>query len=147
MVNITKFDKILVILSDAKMVTMYVPTGVVYNCFVLKPDIKNKSAYYNIRMVGWAGFAVQVGSLGMSGLATQLMTVFIMVVATIPTHFHVGCEEDIIETRLSAAKGNFGPGRSGRKDVYSALELEEHEEGSNLAWNSMPHKITERQGV
>jgi hypothetical protein len=135
-------EKILVILSDAKMVTMYVPAGVVYCCFVSKPDIKKKSLYYNVRMIGWAGFAVQVVSLGMSGLATQLVTVSVMVVATIATHFHIGCEEEIIGTKLSAAKGGFGPRRPRRKDVYAALGLEEHEEESMLAWNLMPHKTT-----
>jgi hypothetical protein len=135
-------EKILVILSDAKMVTMYVPTGIVYCCFVSKPDIKKKIVYYNIRMVGWAGFAVQVVSLGMSGLATQLVTVSVMVVATIATHFHIGCKEEIVGTKLGAAKEGFGPERSRRKDVYAALGLEEHEEESMLAWNLMPHKTT-----
>ncbi|KAF2437269.1 hypothetical protein P171DRAFT_437875 [Karstenula rhodostoma CBS 690.94] len=137
-----KIEKILVILSDARMVTMYVPANVVYRCFVSKPDLKHKRLYYNIRMVGWAGFAVQVVSLGMSGLATQLVTVSIMVMATIATHFHIGCQEEIVATRLCAAKGEFGPNRTRRKDVYAALELEGHEEESMLAWNLMPHKTT-----
>lgn len=135
-------EKILVILSDAKMVTMYVPAGVVYACFVPKPNIKRPLLYYSIRMIGWVGFAVQVVSLGMSGLATQLITVSIMVIATIATHFHIGCEEEIVGTRLYATKGDFGRDRSKRKAVYAALELEEYEEQSMLAWNLMPHKTT-----
>ncbi|KAJ4297488.1 hypothetical protein N0V90_005380 [Kalmusia sp. IMI 367209] len=137
-----KEEKILVILSDAKMVTMHVPEGVVYSCFVSKPGVKNKSAYYAVRMIGWIGFTVQVVSLGMSGLATQLITVFLMVVSTVVTHFHVGCDEGIIGTRLRAVRKDFPPERSRRRDVYVALELEEHEEESMLAWNLMPHKTT-----
>ena len=137
-----KEEKILVILSDAKMVTMYVPSGIVYSCFVSKPDIEKKAMYYKVRMLGWGGFAVQVVSLGMSGLATQLITVFLMVVATIAIHFHIGCNEEMVGACLRARKGDFGPKRPRRKDVYAVLGLESHEEESMLAWNLMPHKKT-----
>jgi hypothetical protein len=137
-----KEEKVLVVLSDAKMVTMYVPYNIVYSCFVSKPNVRRKGMYYGIRMLGWAGFAVQVISLGMSGLATQIITVSLMVVSTIATHLRVGCQDDLIGTRLHAHRCDFPPERPKRKDIYVALDLKEHEEESMLAWNLMPHKST-----
>jgi hypothetical protein len=53
-------EKILVVLADAEMVTMYVPSKIAYSCFISKPNVKEKKLYYSVRMVGWAGFTVQV---------------------------------------------------------------------------------------
>ena len=141
MTNVTE-EKILVVLADAKMVTMYVPSNIAYSCFISKPSIKNKRAYYSIRMVGWAGFTVQVVALGMSGLATQLITVSLMIISTIMTHFGIGCDDNIIGRRLRAEKYDLGPERARRQDVYVALNLEKHEEDSMLAWNLMPHRTS-----
>jgi hypothetical protein len=78
------------------MVTMYVPSNITYSCFVSNPGIKNKKAYYSARMIGWAGFTVQVVALVMSGLATQLITVFSIIVSTVMTHYGIGCDDSII---------------------------------------------------
>ena len=137
-----KEEKILVVLADARMVSMYVPSNIVYSCFVSKPEIQRKSLYYCVRMIGWAGFAVQVVALGMSGLATQIITVSVMVSATIMTHFRVGSDDSIVGSRLHAERYDYGRLRARRKDVYVALELERHEEHSMLAWNLMPHKTS-----
>jgi hypothetical protein len=141
MINATE-EKILVVLADAKMVTMYVPSNITYSCFISKPSIKNKKAYYGVRMVGWTGFTVQVVALGMSGLATQLITVFLMIISTVMTHYGIGCDDSIIGRRLRAEQYDLGPGRARRQDVYVALNLEKHEEDSMLAWNLMPHRTS-----
>jgi hypothetical protein len=135
-------EKILVVLADAEMVTMYVPSNIAYSCFISKPNVKEKKLYYSVRMVGWAGFTVQFVSLGMSGLATQLITVFLMIISTVMTHFDIGCDDGIIGRRLRAEQHNLGPERERRQDVYVALNMERHEEDGMLAWNLMPHRTS-----
>ncbi|KAF2191658.1 hypothetical protein K469DRAFT_555250 [Zopfia rhizophila CBS 207.26] len=130
--------KFLVILPDAKMITMYAPWDIVKTCFIDNPLPANPRLYYIIRMMGWAGFAVQAITLGMSGLATQIVTVFIMVISTLLTHFKAGCDDHIVGTRLRAQLQKLEMKR--RQDVYVALQLEDYEEESMLQWNLMPHK-------
>ncbi|KAF2705091.1 hypothetical protein K504DRAFT_494443 [Pleomassaria siparia CBS 279.74] len=140
--HIPEEEKILVILANAKMVTMYVPLNIVFSCFIPKPEIEKEISYYTIRMIGWIGFTLQVISLGMSGLATQLITVVVMLVSTVLTHFRVGCDDNIIGQRLRADRCDFEHTKTRRQDVYVELELESHEEDSLLQWNLMPHRTS-----
>ncbi|KAF7513249.1 hypothetical protein GJ744_010645 [Endocarpon pusillum] len=131
-------SKFLVVLSDSRMIAMHAPSGLVQACFVQKPQPQDPRLYYTVRMIGWASFAVQAVSLGMSGLATQIITVLLMVSATVLMHFQVGCDDTIIGRRLKAQQHERGGTR--RQDLYVSLQLEEHEEESMLRWNLMPHK-------
>ncbi|KAL8939166.1 MAG: hypothetical protein Q9211_002860 [Gyalolechia sp. 1 TL-2023] len=131
-------SKFLVVLADSRMISMYAPSGLVQACFVQKPQPQDPRRYHTVRMIGWASFAVQAVSLGMSGLVTQIITVSLMVSATVLMHFRVGCNDTIIGTGLTAKLEAQGHGR--RQDIYVSLQLNEHEEESMLQWSLMPHK-------
>jgi hypothetical protein len=92
----------LVFLNDGKLVTMYAPPNLIKNCFIDKPVLLNKRLYKMMRGIGWIGFTAHVITIGMSSLATQIVTVFLMVVPTVLTAFKIECDDSVIGSRLKA---------------------------------------------
>jgi hypothetical protein len=133
----------LVLLNDGKFVTMYATPNLVKACFIYKPVPPNKSLYKMTRNIGWIAFTAHVISIGMSGVATQLVTVFLIVVPTVLTIFKFGCDESLIGSRLKAKIETIGQGSDKRMDTYISLHLSEKEEKSMLEWSLMPHTDNE----
>lgn len=130
----------LVFLNDGKLVTMYAPPNLIKNCFIDKPVPPNKRLYKIVRGIGWIGFTAHVITIGMSGLATQIVTVFLIVVPTVLTVFKVGCDDSVIGSRLKAEISTTGQVGERRQDTYLALDLSDAQETSMVAWSLMPHK-------
>jgi hypothetical protein len=135
--------RFLVLLNDGKLVTMYATPNLIKACFIDKPVPPNKHLYKITRNIGWIAFTAHVISIGMSGLVTQLLTVFLIVVPTVLTVFKFGCDESLIGSRLKAKIGTAGKGSEKRMDTYINLCLSEAEEKSMLEWSLMPHKDNE----
>lgn len=137
----TQQAKLLVILNDAKAVTMTAPAGLVKPCFIFKPQPPNESLYEFARNIGWLAFTAHVISIGMSGLATQIVTVVLIVLPTVLTVRKWGCDNDeIIGTRLRATVTLNHDESARRQDAYVALRLTEEEDDSMVDWNLMPHR-------
>jgi hypothetical protein len=132
--------RFLVFLNDGKLVTMNATPGLVKDCFVDKPVPPNKALYKIMRAIGWIGFTAHVITIGMSGLATQIVTVFLIVVPTVLTVFKLGCDESLIGSRLKANISTTGQQGERRQDTYIKLELSDAEEKSMVEWSLMPHK-------
>lgn len=130
----------LVFLNDGKLVTMYAPPNLIKNCFIDKPVPSNKRLYKMMRGIGWIGFAAHVITIGVSGLATQIVTVFLIVVPTVLTIFKIGCDDSVIGSRLKAEISTTGQVGERRQDTYLALDLSDAQETSMVAWSLMPHK-------
>lgn len=130
----------LVVLNDGKLVTMNAPPNLVKNCFIDKPMPLNRSLYTIMRGIGWIGFTAHVITIGLSALATQIVTVFLIVIPTVITIFKVGCDDSEIGARLKAEISTTGQSGERRQDSYLALGLSDAEETSMLAWSLVPHK-------
>lgn len=88
-------SKILIITADAKVITMLVPKQFMKppSPFIAQLNPRHRFWYAVMRWLGWVAFAVQVISLGMAQLATQLITVFLMVVPTVLHISKLGCDD------------------------------------------------------
>ena len=88
-------NKILIITTDARAVTMLVPGELLKppSCFIANLNPDQPQLYSVMRWCGWVAFAVQVVTIGMSDLATQLVTVFLLVVPTVLYVNKFGCDD------------------------------------------------------
>ncbi|KAF7534081.1 hypothetical protein G7054_g6529 [Neopestalotiopsis clavispora] len=91
------------------------------------------------RGFGWLAFAVQIVAIGQASLSTQIITVFVMVLASLLTVFHIGerCRGQIgsyikIEQQSIQAKG--------RLDVYAKLLPTSEEERYMTKRGLLPDK-------
>ena len=134
--------KCFITFNDGKQINMYAPQKLVKAVFIDKPAVNQRSwlaPYFVMRMVGWIGFSAHVITIGMSGLATQIVTVFIIVVSTAMTVFKFGCKDNLIGSKLHAEIRRPGPGESERRqDAFIDLGLTDAEEGDMKFWNQMP---------
>ena len=148
--------KFLVILADSTAIKMTAPSDLIKLCFIQKPWVRNPNLYLYVRMFGWIGFGVHIISIGMSGLATQIITVFMMVVASVLTAFKFGCDENFVGCFLYAnirtaatindrqwlsEEEREKDGLGKRRDIYIELDLSWKEEMSMLDWNLFPHRF------
>ena len=134
--------KCFITFNDGKQINMYAPQKLVKAVFIDKPAINQRSwlsPYFVMRMVGWIGFAAHVITIGMSGLATQIVTVFLIVVSTSMTVFKFGGKDNLIGSKLHAEILRPGPGESERRqDAFIDLGLTDAEEEDMKFWNQMP---------
>jgi hypothetical protein len=93
--NGTEPAKVLIIMNDAKAVTMMVPRDLLAppSVFIFNLEPPNRLLYGIARWLGWITFAVQVVTIGMADLATQIVTVFLLVFPTILFIARLGCDD------------------------------------------------------
>ena len=129
----------LIVLNDNHLVTMFAPAKVIKNVFIDKPEPPNPFIYKCFRALGWIAFSGHVITLGMSGLATQMVTVFLIVVPTVITVMRWGSIEDVVGTKLRALIDKPPQRSNTRQDAYIALNMSKKEEISMQNWNLVPH--------
>ncbi len=93
--NGTEPAKVLIIMNDAKAVTMIIPRDLLAppSVFIANLDPQNRALYGIARWLGWIAFAVQVITIGMADLATQIVTVALLVVPTVLFVARLGCDD------------------------------------------------------
>ena len=101
----SELAKIMIVMSDAKAVTMFIPHKLIIPVFVNnpKPDIEWLYAFF--RWVGWAAFAVHIVSIGLAKLAAQMYTVALLVIPTVLICWKVGCDDSRWDRRLRRFSG------------------------------------------
>jgi len=125
-----KWDRLIIVLSDARAVIVRMPACLVVDCFVFNPkppnatnetkraksmpprqkpqDKKPVSDPLQIRMyrvfrgVGWLAFGAHVITIGMSTLVSQIVTVVIIVLPTILMVMGFGSDDLRVGSRLQA---------------------------------------------
>ncbi|RSM09134.1 hypothetical protein CEP52_004253 [Fusarium oligoseptatum] len=90
----------IVILDDSKAVTVKAPAYLMGGVFTRNPDIPNPRLYAFTRWVGWLAFAAHILSLGSAALHTQIITVVVIITATILTCYKFGCDDSKIWASL-----------------------------------------------
>ena len=107
--------KFLVIMNDAKAVTMIIPRDLLAppSVFIANLEPRNRALYGVARWLGWLAFAVQVITIGMADLATQIVTVTLLVIPTVLFVARLGCDDskwwkntaNFVRKRLPASIG------------------------------------------
>ena len=92
--------KILIVMSDSKAVTMFIPEQLIISVFVnnTKPCIK--WLYESFRWMGWAAFAVHIITIGLAELVTQMYTIAILIIPTVLLCWKIGCDDSRKDRRL-----------------------------------------------
>ncbi|KAJ9615094.1 hypothetical protein H2200_001168 [Cladophialophora chaetospira] len=87
--------KVLIIQSDSKAVTFWMPNQLVIppSLFIEGPIILNPKTYFIVRSIGWLAFAVHIIAIGMAMLSTQLYTVVLIVLPTLLIIKKTGCDD------------------------------------------------------
>jgi hypothetical protein len=87
--------KVLIVQSDSKAVTFWMPNELLIppSLFIEGPIIQNPTTYGVFRAIGWVAFAVHIVAIGMADLATQIYTVFLIVVPTLLLVQKTGCDD------------------------------------------------------
>lgn len=136
--------KTLCLLSNGRAVTLLAPRGMVTGCFLTTPQPWDNSLYNAVRSVGWLAFGCHVICIGQSTLFIQLLTVALILVATIVDVNGFGCDEHQIGRCISVLRENSSIGDDTRTSAYVRLELSSEEEATMLAWALLPRPTNQR---
>jgi hypothetical protein len=88
--------KVIVVTEDSKVITLAVPGYLTKLVFAINPQPPNRYIYRACQCIGWSFFAVHVISIGMAALYTQIVSVVVIMVATVLVAHRVGCEDSQI---------------------------------------------------
>jgi hypothetical protein len=100
--DLDNISTLLVIMDDSKAITMKAPDYLIVPVFASTSKIPNPRWYTTMRWIGWAAFAVQVVSLGMSTFLVQACTVVLLLVSSVLTIFKCGCADSTIWKTLAS---------------------------------------------
>ena len=132
--------KILCHLADGRAVTLLAPRGVVKSCFLTTPRSRMKNLYDTVRALGWLGFGCHVICIGQSTLFIQILTVVIMVTATVLHVRGFGCNDLQLGRRTEIYRVDSPHDDDRRTIAYIRLGLSREEEKNMLAWSLFPQR-------
>ncbi|PYH71694.1 uncharacterized protein BO88DRAFT_433646 [Aspergillus vadensis CBS 113365] len=88
-------NKILIITPDSNILTMYVPGNLIIPVFIRNPIPSSPKLYDMFCWVAWAAFCVQVITLGMAVLATQMYVVLLITMPSMLICRGFGCDDTV----------------------------------------------------
>lgn len=77
--------KVIIITDNSQAMTVIAPAYLIRSIFMAHPKIPNPRLYRILRMIAWVACAVHVIYIDMAALYTQIMTVVIIISATVLT--------------------------------------------------------------
>lgn len=134
------FVKAFCLLADGRAVTLLAPRGLVVNCFLTTPRPFDNFLYNATRAVGWLAFGCQVICIGQATLFIQILTIVIMLTATVLYVRGIGCEDHHVAGRILVHRDEPEEKLDSRTLAYARLEMSDEEEASMLAWALMPQR-------
>lgn len=134
--------KVFLTTPTGKAVSIYAPRLIVTDCLLTTPRPPEPRLYNIIRTVGWVAFGAHVISLGMTVLFNQILSVCILLAATVLVVQQVGDRQDRVGSYLSFNISVAG-GNEFRAAAFARLRLSENEENSMIQWNLFPHRSNE----
>ena len=132
------------LLADGKAVTLLAPRGMVTKCFLTTPQPESPRLYSIVRYLGWMAFTCHIICIGQSTLFMQILTVVLMVVATVVQVRGIDCDELQLGRHISIYRKNQCPGKDTRTIAYTRLELSSDEEATMLSWSLFPQLSNQR---
>ncbi|KAI1499751.1 hypothetical protein F5X99DRAFT_269136 [Biscogniauxia marginata] len=136
-----EYVKVLITLPNGKVVTVYTTRGIVIDCLLTTPRPPNPKLYSVSRVAGWFAFGVHVISLGMASLFSQIISVILLISATILVVRQIGTDRKRIGRRMVFER--FDSQAEFRAATYARLDLTMNEEDSMVLWNLFPHRSNE----
>jgi hypothetical protein len=133
----------LLITPSDKAVTIYAPCGIITEVLLTNPKPPHPRLYLFARALGWLGFACHVVSLGMAALVNQLITVAIIITATVLVANRVCCDEPHIGSEIEVQRFDETLGNDKRSRTYLRIDLSQSEEDAMLAWGLFPQRSNE----
>jgi len=134
--------KVFLTMPTGQAVTIIASRGTIINGLLTTPRPPNPSLYKFLRMMGWVAFACHVISLGMTCLFGQLLSVVVLIGATVLKIHHYQDDKSCIGSALVMQRID-EPGRDFRAAAYARLQLSQKEEESMMQWNLFPHTSNE----
>ena len=136
--------KILCQLADGRAVTLLAPRGIVRSCFLTTPHSQTKNLYDTVRALGWLSFGCHVICIGQSTLFIQILTVVIMVTATVLHVRGLGCNDLHLGRQMDIYRVDSSPDDDFRTMAYIRLQLSSEEEKNMLTWSLFPQRSNHR---
>jgi hypothetical protein len=108
-------------------------------CLLTSPKPGKSWLHFGLRFLGWSVYAAHVVLLGMTALASQVMVVFVLVVASMLLSGQIGAEKggSCIGSRLAITAEKRSE-RMSHKDVCIRLRLTREQEELFISWGLMP---------
>ncbi|GIK05035.1 hypothetical protein Aspvir_009134 [Aspergillus viridinutans] len=100
----TNTDKILIITPDSNILTMYVPGNLIIPVFIRNPVPSSPKLYDLIRWIDWGAFCVQIITLGMAVLATQMYVAVLIAVPSMLVCRGFGCDDTVRPCEVKSAR-------------------------------------------
>ncbi|RFU27164.1 hypothetical protein B7463_g9189, partial [Scytalidium lignicola] len=140
--NMKEGVKLLITLSDGKMVTIYAPRGLIKEAFTKRICPPRRELYIWGKRFGWLFFGVHIITLGQSDLLSQLYTVTLLIISTWATVHGLGCNEMEIGNHISVENMTDFPEVPDRRQyAYVRLQPTENEEQALTDWGLLPRKM------
>lgn len=115
------------------------PRAILLKCLLTTPKPPHSTLYGVARVIGWIGFGCHAITLGMTCLFNQIISVIVLVGATVIVVYRWGDDETSIGTSLRIRKTVISGGDF-RATAYADLNLTEQQEEYMINWNLFPQK-------
>lgn len=139
----SEFVKVFCLLPDGRAVTIFAARGLVRRAFLTTPRPYRSLLYRVCRVIGWIAFGFHVICIGQATLFIQILTVVIMVTATMICVLGVGSDEYQIGRSIHVHLVNTNGIEDRRTLTYARLGLSDDEDRSMLAWSLFPQRSNE----
>jgi hypothetical protein len=136
--------KMFLTLPNGKAISIYAPRGVVVQSFLTTPRPSNPRWYAFVRSIGWVAFGCHIITLGMAALVNQIISVCVLVGATVVTVWRIGAVNDQIAYHLDFNRVDAEDPEDSRTGAYLRLKLTATEERMMVAWNLLPHESNKK---
>ncbi|KAL9620530.1 MAG: hypothetical protein Q9160_004999 [Pyrenula sp. 1 TL-2023] len=113
--------------------------AILLKCLLTTPKPPCSTLYGVARVIGWIGFGCHAIALGMTCLFNQIISVIVLVGATVIVVNRWGDDETSIGTTLRIEKTAVSGGDF-RATAYANLDLTEQQEEYMMNWNLFPQK-------
>lgn len=130
--------KVFCTLPSGEAITIYAPRLVVLNCILTTPVPRFKRLYSLLRGLAWLSFGGHVITLGLAALFNQLLTVVVLLGATVVLVQRLGTDQSRVGGRLHIQQTDH-QGKGHRAEAYARLDLSAVEEDRMVQWNLFPH--------
>jgi len=139
-----EFIKTFWTIPNGRAVTIYIPRGVLISCLLTTPHPPNPRIYTAARVIGWAAFGCHIIMLGMTTLVNQILTVVVLVTATILASRQIGADQFHLASRLNINRFDHPDPHDSRTSAYVRLNLSATEERKCVAWSLLPHESNQQ---
>ncbi|EXJ80648.1 hypothetical protein A1O3_06932 [Capronia epimyces CBS 606.96] len=132
--------KILLVTPEGKAITLFAPLGLVTEAILTTPKVAHPTRYRLWRYLGWLCFGVHILTLGMSSLASQILTVCLLLTSTFIVTSWMVSKEYYVGSHIRIRRFDDLGDRESRRRAYVRLEMSPEQEQTFATWGIMPQR-------